>query len=193
MVGLEEAADIGTTVTLDVVAGLSDIDAIEAVGEAEVFEWVSSFGGEAKLTAYASIDILGDSLVGARENEVINLTTEKNFGTLVGGQVDILFVGSRLKVEFRVLQDGIDMAFPTNTRFGMALECVLDGKDKRAVEIDVEAIFIPFGILIINTDEGRNRRWRGMGVGILGVTTVDAVVERGGESKEHAENGLFDT
>jgi hypothetical protein len=121
VVGLEKTTEIGTTVSLDIVFGLQDIDAIEVISEAKIGEGVGLFIGETMVLANASVDVFGNSLVGAGKGKAINLTTKEDLGVFVSGDVYILFVGGGFKIEFLVLKEGIDVFLPTHARFRVAL------------------------------------------------------------------------
>jgi hypothetical protein len=81
--------------------------------------------------------------------------TEKNFWVLVtSGDVNVLLVSGRLEVEFIVLKNGVDVLFPTDAGFRMPLESTFDREYVGAVQGDIKAVFVPFGILIINPNKG---------------------------------------
>ncbi len=82
MVCLEKATDVGAAVTFYMVSCLSDIDAIEAVSEAEIGEWIRGFDGKTQFATDAGINVLGNGLIGAGKNEIVNLAAQKIFKSL---------------------------------------------------------------------------------------------------------------
>jgi hypothetical protein len=93
-------------------------------------------------------------------------------------------MSSALEVEFLITQDLVDMFFPTYSRLGMSLESMLNREDHRAVKVDFLTILVPFGIGVINTDVGRDRRSGGMGVCIGSIATKNLVVQTSGKGNE---------
>jgi hypothetical protein len=162
--------------SFNIVSSLLYIHAVEVVGRAKIGKGVRFLLGESKFTTNTSIDLGSDRLRRACESKIVDLSTEKNFLILVGGNIYILLVSGGLEVEFGVLEDLCDVFFPTNTGFGMTLEGMLNGKNMFAIQGDVEAVLIPFGVLVVDAKKGGNGRGGGMCI-FLSIATKDFIVE----------------
>ena len=84
------------------------------------------------------------------------------------------------------------MVLPKASAFRVALKGTADGDDERTVKCNTEAVFVPFGEDIVDGEESRVFRARGMGVGIAGVTGKDLIIKSSREGAEKAEDGSFD-
>jgi len=83
--------------------------------------------------------------------------------------------------------------FPEFARFGMTLEPMEDWEDETAVQLLLEAVFIPVCIGVVNGYKGGSLEWRRVCISILGIASIDSIVLSCGESKEKLLCGLFNT
>jgi len=88
--------------------------------------------------------------------------------------------------EPRGRQNGVDVTFPETTGFRVTLKGMLNGENKRAVEMDTEAEEVPLIVRIVNGHKGGRLRRRGMGESISGIATIGLIVQQNTKSKEKA-------
>ena len=101
-------------------------------------------------------------------------------------------MSSALELELRGLEDPGDMFFPKLSRFGMALESMKNREYEGSIQLNIEAMFVPIGICIVDRDKCRCLGWRRVGICILGIATIDLVVFPSCKGKEKALHRLFD-
>ena len=131
--------------------------------------------------------------MGAGEGEVIDLAEEQNAFTSNGGRVNGAIMGGGLETQLGREQDGIDVGLPEAARFRVSLKGMKDGQNLGAVNILTMAFLIPIGVGVVNGDKSGCLGWRGVGIGILGIATVDFVTKLGSEGKEKSLDGLLNT
>ncbi len=94
------------------------------------------------------------------------MADEEHKRTVEGGFVNGAVVSSRAEVQGWREENAVDVMFPKTARYGMALESVMDWKDKGSVDLGVKNGFVPFGIGIVNRDKSRKGGRRGVGKSI---------------------------
>jgi hypothetical protein len=192
--GCKEALEIGSTVDLDIGAGLFKVDAVESGGQTKVFKRGVSFTRKFEFGANGSVDGISNRGRRANNGEVIDLLTEKNrLQAKLVRNVNVAFICGVLEVKFRQSEDGVDVVLPEASTFGMALESTPDRDDKGTVKGDTEAMLVPFGKDVIDGKKSRNMGTRGVCICISSVTGEDEVVEGGSKSTEEAEDGSLYT
>ena len=131
--------------------------------------------------------------MGAGEGEVIDLAEEQNAFTADGGGVNGAIMGGGPETQLGREKDRIDVGLPEAARFRVSLKGMKSGQNLGAVNILTMAFLIPIGVGVVNGDKSGCLGWRGVGIGILGIATVDFVTKLGSEAKEKALDGLLNT
>ena len=87
----------------------------------------------------------------------------------------------------------IDETFPQSTGFGMSLKRVLDRENHGTVDGDTKTSCIPIGVLVVDANECRLLRRRGVGVGVGRINFQTNETFLSAQSKEHSHAGLLNT
>jgi hypothetical protein len=170
---------------------LFHVVSIESIENSVGFKGDNLFIGKTKSGANTIVDLTSNGFIGASESKVVDLSNHKDFAALIDHLVDIAFVSDGL--ETNIGDYGGDMFLPKAGCFRMTLKSVEDRNYLGAIETLAKLAFPPFGKGIINADEGRDRRRRGVGKSVLGIATIyDQVLSRR-EGEKSPEDGLFQT
>ena len=134
----KETAKVGSTVKLDIVPRLYNVDSIKGRDETELFERNGEFTSDLQLKTDLLVDVFGNCGVRRGKSKIINLATQERVYTLKGALINVTFVrgGSETKIK----EDLVDMFFPEAGSFWMSLECMLDRENLRSVENYVEPV-----------------------------------------------------
>jgi hypothetical protein len=193
IVSRKESVNVVVTRNGDAITTLRDVDTIEIGDKAKILERGRGFVGKAQPGTNDVADGASNGLRGTGESKVIHLAKEEHKRTFEGGFVNGAVVSSRLEVQGVREENAVDVMFPKTSRFGMALESMTDGKDKRPVKLDGKTVFEPVGIGIVNGDKSRKVGRRRMGKSVLGIGTKDEMVKAGGQGKEESLDGLLNS
>jgi hypothetical protein len=179
--GSQESLDVRGTVDFDVVTSLRKIDTVKGGSKAKVDERGSGLIGQLKLVTNGGKNLFRDFRIGAGNGEVIDLAAQENgLRTKLVGDVNVALVGGGTETKFGRGKNPIDVRLPEAAAFGMTLESTSHGNHHRSIKSDAIFLEVPISEDVVDGKKSGNRRARRVGIGILGITGEDGVVERGG-------------
>jgi hypothetical protein len=130
----KQTTKISRTRHLDIVAGLSNVNAIEPSDKAFVDKRRFGLAGKLELLTNLGMNETSNCRIRSDDGKIINLWTKENGNVLDGRMTDVLFMGGGLKTKLGIAQNGVDVRFPKASSFGMTLESTEKREHETALE-----------------------------------------------------------